>query len=104
MATTISVIVMAMIQKLKTLSFINKDEHIFLLNFLLSFLIGIPFSITFFKTNIIDGIWISVFSFIGAPSIYSLLKNQNIINYKPTSLDDKQLNLSKNEKNTLENE
>lgn len=110
MAMTISVVVMAMIQKLKTLSFITKEEHIFLLNFILSFLIGIPFSVTFFDTSIINGIWISLFSFIGAPSIYSILKNQKIINYKPTSLDDKLTETSqevtdqKNEEITSENE
>ena len=87
-ATTVSIIVMAVIQKFKTLSFVQKDSHIFLLNLIFSFVIGISFSITFYDETIIDSIWISLFSFIGAPSLYTMLKKQNVINMNLTSLDD----------------
>jgi len=49
---TLSIIVMATIQKFKTLSFITKDNHIFILNIIFSFLLGIPFSKIFFNQNI----------------------------------------------------
>lgn len=85
----ISSIVMMIIQKFKSFSFIIKDYQIGILNFIFSFLIGIPFSIYFYEFNFIESCWISLFSIIGSTSIYDILKNQNIINYKPKSLDDK---------------
>ena len=87
-ATTVSIIVMAVIQKFKTLECITKDCHIFLLNIVFSFVIGISFSITFYDEPIENAIWISLFSFIGAPSLYKMLKKQNVINMDLISLDD----------------
>jgi hypothetical protein len=86
-ATTFSIILMALIQKIKVLEFVQKDSHVLIINFILSF-IGIFFSISFYDLSIVDGIWVSLFSFIGAPAIYELLKKQNVINYTPKSLDE----------------
>lgn len=85
---TFSVILMALIQKLKALSFITKSWHIWFLNLVFSFTIGIPFSMTFYKISMKDSIWVGLFSFIGASAIYEGLKSQNIINYKPSSISD----------------
>ncbi|MCI5552864.1 MAG: hypothetical protein MR388_03410 [Tenericutes bacterium] len=82
---TFSTILMLFVQKLKQLSFLNKSWQIWILNLICSFLIGIPFTMTFYQMNFTDGIWVSLFSFIGASSIYYALKNQNIINYHPSS-------------------
>lgn len=87
-SVTFSFILMTLIQKFKTLSFISKSWQVWILNFLCSFLLGIPFSITFYKTTMSDSIWVGIFSFIGASSIYSTLKNQTILTYKPTSITD----------------
>ncbi len=92
MATIVSTIIMATIQKIKALPCITCNKHITILNLILSFLIGIPFSITFFDINLSKSIWVSLFSFIEAPSIYQFLKKQNIINYKPYRLEDKENN------------
>jgi len=86
-ATTFSVILMSLIQKIKTLDFMKTNNHVMIANFILSFL-GILFSMCFYNLNWIDGLWVSLFSFIGAPSLYQLLKKQNVINYTPKSLDD----------------
>lgn len=83
-----STVLMMIIQKVKTLSFIKKSWQVLLLNFLFSFAIGIPFGITFYDLDVKNGIWVGIFSFIGASGIYEALKNQNIINYKPTSISD----------------
>lgn len=85
---TFSVILMNLIQKFKTLSFINKSWHVLIINLIFSFLIGIPFSTTFYNIDLKNSIWVGIFSFIGASSIYETLKNQNIINYKPASVSD----------------
>lgn len=87
-STTFSAILMMFIQKLKSLSFINKSWHVWFLNLIFSFLLGIPFTLVFYELDIISGIWVSIFSFIGASGIYELLKNQNIINYTPNSVSD----------------
>jgi hypothetical protein len=90
---TISLVVssinMTLIQKLKSLSFITSNNQIFLMNAFMAFLIGIPFSLIFYKIELCYAIWVGIFSFIGAPSIYSLLKTQNIINYTPKALQEK---------------
>ena len=70
----VSVVVMALIEKFKTIDFLKNNNHIFLLNLIFSFVIGINFSIIFYNMNVNEGIWISIFSFIGAPSIYDGIK------------------------------
>ena len=85
-----SVILMTLIQKIKTLSFVKKSWQIWIFNLILSFSIGIPFAITFYDVSLTDGIWVGLFSFIGAPTLYDVLQNQNIINYKPISLSEKE--------------
>ncbi|MDD2203374.1 MAG: hypothetical protein PHT75_01385 [Bacilli bacterium] len=86
-SVTFSIILMTLIQKLKTLSFMKNNNHVMIADFLLSFL-GILFGMYFYDLTIIEGLWVSLFSFIGAPAIYKLLKAQNVINYTPKSLDD----------------
>lgn len=87
-SVTFSIILMALIQKFKDLKIIKKDWQIWVIDFLFSFLIGIPFSLTFYNLELYLAIWVGIFGFIGAPTIYETLKNQNIINYKPKSLDE----------------
>ena len=96
-SVTYSVILMALLQKFKSLSFITKSWQIGVLNFIFSFAIGMPFAITFYDVNILDSIWVGLFSFIGASAIYEALKNQKLINYTPTSLSDKITISSENE-------
>jgi hypothetical protein len=86
-ATTFSTILMALIQQIKNLSIVTNSTHILIINFCLSFL-GILFGMSFYDLTIVDGIWVSLFSFIGAPTIYQLLKKQNVINYTPKSLNE----------------
>lgn len=86
---TFSIILMAFIQKIKVLSFINKSWQVWFLNLLFSFLIGIPFAMTFYNITLENSLWIGFFSFVGASGIYEALKNQNIINYRPSSISDK---------------
>lgn len=82
-----SVILMALIQKIKLTTIVKKEWQIWVINIILSLTFGILFAKTFYNLDTISGIWIAAFSFIGAPTIYDLLKNQNIINYTPKSLD-----------------
>ena len=86
-STAFSIIQIAFIQKCKKFNCVKKKCHILLLNILISFILGIPFAMWFYELSIYDAIWVSIFSFIGAPSIYQTLKKQNIIKYQPESLN-----------------
>ncbi len=78
-----SVILMALIQRLKSLSIVRTKSHIWILNLIFSFTLGIPFGIIFYQLPFLESIWIGVFSFIGASSIYETLKS-----YTPLSLSE----------------
>lgn len=84
----LSAFIMVLLQKFKTLSFITKNWQIWLLNLLFSFGVGIPFTIYFYDLDLFSGLWVGLFTFVGATAIYDILKNQNIIKYTPTSLSD----------------
>ncbi len=84
----VSVIVMALIQKLKSFSFLKKEWHIGICNLFCSFLFGISFSYLFYQIPFEQGIWVSLFTFVEAPTLYKMFKNQSIINVKPIALDD----------------
>lgn len=87
-SVTFSFILMILIQKFKSLNFINKSWEVWILNLIFSFSIGIPFGMHFYSLDINDSIWVGLFSFVGAASIYQMLKNQTIINYTPTAIGD----------------
>ncbi len=97
MSVLFSVILMTWIQKFKSLPFIYKTWHIWFLNFFFSFLLGIPFTMFFYKMDFFYGVWVSIFSFIGAPTIYDVLKNQTFLNYKPKSLSEGDFSSDKEE-------
>lgn len=88
MGVTLSIFEMAFVQKLKMLPIFKKDYQVWLLNLISSFSLGIPFVMYFFGVDLEDAIWVSLFGFIGAPSIYQALKKQNLIHYKPESRKD----------------
>lgn len=84
----LSIVIMALLQKFKKLPFIKRCWQIWVLNLIFSFLIGVPFAISFYHVNAKDSVWVSLFCFIGAPSIYETLKKQNLLQYRPESLKD----------------
>ena len=90
-----SVVLMALIQKLKTFALIKKKWHIWILNLVFAFILGIPFGMMFYNLKLEESIWIGVFSFIGASSIYDKLKN-----YSPISLTDVNGKLEENDTNS----
>ena len=87
-SVTFSIFQMALVQKAKMLPIFKKGWQIVLFNFMSSFIFGTLFSIWFFDLDLYNGLWVSFFGFIGAPSIYEMLKKQNMITYKPKSLND----------------
>ncbi len=94
-ATTFSIILMALVQKLKSLSFVKSNGHVLILNFFFSLTLGSLFAITFYQLELFKALWVALFSFIEAPLVYHLLKAQNVINYTPKALDDNKLGILK---------
>lgn len=97
-----SIILMALIQKFKALSFIKYSWQVWFLNLFLAFLLGIPFTTIFYGYSLIDGFWVGGLSFIGASTIYETLKSQNFINYKPNSVSNS-INISRENEIKREN-
>lgn len=95
-AGTLSVLIMAALQRIKQLPLIKSDYQIWIANLLLAFGIGIPFYLTFYGdfptldtltfAAFVPALWVSFLAFLGAPAIYAALKEQTIINYTPKSL------------------
>lgn len=90
-----SVVLMALIQKLKTFTLIKKKWQIWILNLIFSFVLGVPFGMMFYHFNMEESIWVGVFSFIGAASIYDKLEA-----YSPVSLTKVNGKIEKNEPNS----
>lgn len=96
MSGPLSILLMATTQKMKQLPFVKDDLCIWVTNLCLAFVLGFPYYFLFFAEvskfgdiTLYDGLiafWVSFLSFIGAPAIYSSLKEQNLINRKPRTL------------------
>ena len=84
-SVTFSIFLMALIQKFKDLSFITKSWQTWFLNLIFSFALGIPFSMNLYNLDLYKAIWVGLFGFIGAPTLYETLKSQNLVTYKPKS-------------------
>ena len=70
----LSVITCAIIQKTKSL--FKSSKFITLYSFIINMVVGIVFSITFTDVNIPTSLWIGLFSFLGADSIYKSLEGK----------------------------
>ncbi len=82
---TFSVFLMALVQKVKKSHIFHHKWQIWCLNLVLAFAMGIPFTMMFYEKTLVESIWVCLFGFIGAPSIYEVLKKQTLISYKPSS-------------------
>lgn len=87
-SVVVGIIVFALIQKFKELPVIDKPVYLWLLNALLS-MIAYPYALYYYEDiDKIGSIWVVLYTFIGATTIYETLKSQNIINYTPKTLND----------------
>ena len=84
-AVSSSIISASFVQKIKTVSLIKSSECLIYISFLISMSFGILFTLSFTDYKWIDSIWVGLFSFIGADSLYKafedkLFKSFNKIN------------------------
>lgn len=73
-AMVVSVITVAFIQKTKGM--FKKSKHIQIYSFIVNLILGVLFSIYFTETTIVGGLWVGLFSFIGADSLYQALEGK----------------------------
>lgn len=84
-AASSSIISAAFVQKIKTVSLIKCSDCLIYISFLISMSFGMLFTLSFTEYTLIDSIWVGLFSFIGADSLYKafedkLFKSFNKIN------------------------
>ncbi len=86
-----SILSTAFVQKIKTASIIKCNSCLLYISFFISMLFGIIFTLSFTKYSLIESLWVGLFSFLGADSLYkafedkifsSYSKLQNIIEIK----------------------
>ena len=65
---TLSIITCAIIQRTK--AFLTNSKFIIIYSFIINILVGILFSISFTDIKFPDSLWVGLFSFLGADSIY----------------------------------
>jgi len=74
LSIALSTITCAIIQKTK--SCFKTSKYICIYSFVVNIVIGIIFCITFTKINFPNSLWIGLFSFIGADTIYKSLEGK----------------------------
>ena len=79
---------MTIIKKFKKLPNVKTKTIVRFLNLIISFTLAIPFAQKFYEIGLSDALWIGLFTFVGAPTLYETFKTQKIINYTPTSTSD----------------
>lgn len=84
-AASSSIISASFVQKIKTVSLIKCSDCLIYISFLISMSFGILFTLSFTEYTLVDSIWVGLFSFIGADSLYKafedkLFKSFNKIN------------------------
>lgn len=73
-AVAVSVIAVAFIQKTKGM--FKNSKWINPYSFVVNIVLGIIFCLTFTETDIVNGLWVGLFSYIGADTLYKSLEGK----------------------------
>lgn len=71
-----SLIITTLVQKIKENVKIKCSNNCVVVSLVISFIVGTLFSLSFSKLNLINSMWSSLFSFIGADCLYKILENK----------------------------
>lgn len=71
-----SIITTTFVQKIKEAIKFKNSNRLVVVSFIVSMVIGTLFSLTFSDTNLINSLWVGLFSFIGADTIYKLFEEK----------------------------
>src|SRR5574344_2813227 len=80
-AISSSIISSAFVQKIKGISLIKCSDCLIYVSFFISMLFGIIFTLTFTSYNIINALWVGLFSFLGADSLYKAFEDKIFKSY-----------------------
>ena len=75
-AMSSSIISVAFVQKIKCASLIKCSKCLIYVSFLISMSFGILFTLSFTEHKLVDSVWIGLFSFIGADSLYKVFEDK----------------------------
>ena len=67
---------MALVQKIKNMSFIKTSKYIVYISFVISMATGILFSLSFTDISAVNAVWVGFFSFIEADSLYKMFEDK----------------------------
>lgn len=76
-----SVLSSAFVQKIKSASLIKCSSCLIYISFIVSLAFGIVFTLSFTNYNIIDSLWVGLFSFLGADTIYKAFEDKLFASY-----------------------
>lgn len=76
-----SILSTAFVQKFKSISLIKCSSCLIYISFVISMIFGIVFTLSFTTHNIVDALWVGLFSFLGADSLYKAFENKLFTSY-----------------------
>ena len=80
-ASASSILSSAFMQKIKTISLIKCSSCLIYISFLVSMLFGILFTLTFTEYNIVYSLWVGLFGFLEADTLYKTFENKVFSSY-----------------------
>lgn len=75
-AVSSSIISASFIQKIKTISLIKCSDCLVYISFLVSMSFGMLFTLSFTNYTLVESLWVGLFSFIGADSLYKVFEDK----------------------------
>lgn len=75
-AVSSSIISTSFIQKIKGASLIKCSECLIYISFLISMSFGMFFTLSFTSYSVLNSVWVGLFSFIGADSLYKAFEDK----------------------------
>lgn len=76
-----SIISTAFVQKIKTASIIKCNSCLLYISFFVSMIFGIIFTLSFTSYGIKESLWVGLFSFLGADSLYKAFEDKIFASY-----------------------
>lgn len=76
-----SILSTAFVQKIKTASIIKCNSCLLYISFFVSMLFGVVFTLSFTKYNVMESLWVGLFSFLGADSLYKAFEDKIFSSY-----------------------
>ena len=75
-AVSSSIISTSFIQKIKTISLIKCSDCLVYISLLVSMSFGMLFTLSFTNYTLVESLWVGLFSFIGADSLYKAFEDK----------------------------